>query len=223
MIGVLVNTGSVILGSLLGLLLKKGVPEAISRGVMRALGLCTLYIGISGMLKGENMLVAIVSMAVGTALGTALDLDGRLTRFGDRLQTRLGGLGNISQGFVTASMMFCVGAMTIVGSLQSGLTGDNGTIFTKSLLDFVSSLIFASSLGVGVLLAAGAVFVYQGALVLLAQWVAPFLTEAVVAEMTCVGSLAILALGLNMLDVAKLKVANFIPAMFLPILLGPLL
>lgn len=222
MIGVLVNTATVVLGSLLGMLLKRGLPERICDGVMKALGLCTLYIGITGMLSGENALIAIVSMALGTALGTVLDLDGRLERLGNYLQRKLAknpSQGSVSQGFVTAAMIFCVGAMTIVGSLQSGLSGNHEMIFTKSVLDLVSSFIMASTLGLGVLLAAGVVFLYQGALVLLAQWVAPLLTSAVIAEMTCVGSLAILALGFNMLGITKLKVANFIPALFFPIVL----
>ena len=126
---------------------------------------------------------------------------------------------SIAEGFVTASLMFCVGAMTIVGSLQSGLTGDHQMLFTKSMLDFVSSMIFASSLGLGVLFAAGFVLVFQGGITLLAGLAAPFLGDAVIAEMTCVGSVLIIGLGLNMLGLTKLKVMNYLPAIFLPILL----
>ncbi|MDY3954484.1 MAG: DUF554 domain-containing protein, partial [Anaerovoracaceae bacterium] len=126
---------------------------------------------------------------------------------------------SLAEGFVSASLLFCVGAMTIVGSLQAGLSGDNEMLFTKSTLDFISSIVFASALGIGVLLSAVFVFVFQGAIVLLAQVIAPYLNDAVVAEMTCAGSLLILALGLNMLGLTKLKVMNYMPAVFLPILL----
>ena len=125
----------------------------------------------------------------------------------------------IAEGFVTASLLFCVGAMTIVGSLQAGLTGDNTMLYTKATLDFISSLIFAASLGIGVLLAAAFVLVFQGAIVLAAQAAAPLLTDYVVAEMTCVGSILIVGLALNILGVTNLKIMNFLPAIFLPILL----
>ena len=125
----------------------------------------------------------------------------------------------IAEGFVTASLLFCVGAMTIVGSLQAGLTGNNEMLFTKATLDGISSIIFSASLGIGVMLSAAFVFVFQGAIVLLAQAVEPFLSDAVIAEMTCVGSLLIVAIGLNILGITKLKVMNYMPAVFIPIVL----
>ena len=126
---------------------------------------------------------------------------------------------SLAEGFVTASLLFCVGAMTIVGALQSGLTGDHQMLFTKSMLDFVSSMIFASSLGAGVLFASAFVLVFQGGITLLAGFVSPFLGEAVIAEMTCAGSVLIIGLGLNLLGLTRLKVMNYIPAIFLPVLL----
>lgn len=125
----------------------------------------------------------------------------------------------IAEGFVTASLLFCVGAMTIVGSLQAGLTGNNEMLFTKATLDGISAVIFSASLGIGVMLSAAFVFIFQGAIVLLAQAVEPFLGDAAIAEMTCVGSLLIVAIGLNLLGVTKLKVMNFMPAVFIPIVL----
>lgn len=222
MLGVLVNTGTVVVGSLIGLLIKKGVPERITKPVMTGIGLCTMYIGWSGAMQGQNTLILIISMVVGIVMGQLLDLDAKLARLAGsierRFHKRTGG-ANIVEGFVTASLLFCVGAMTVVGSLQAGLTGDNTTLFTKATLDFVSSLILASTLGVGVLCAGAFVLVFQGALVLLAQFVAPYLGDAVVAEMTCVGSVLIFALGLNLVGLTKIKVMNFFPAIFLPILL----
>lgn len=224
MIGTLVNTGAVIVGALLGLLLKKGLPERIADTVMKGLGLCTLYLGITGVLKGQNSLVIILSVVIGASLGEGLDLEEKVNRIGGWLERRCRpkadkGIHSVAQGFVTASLLFCVGAMAIVGSLQSGLTGNHEMIFNKSVLDFVAAIIFASSLGYGVIFSAAFVFVYQGSIVLLAQWVAPFLTETVVNEMTCVGSLIIIGLAFNMIGITKLKVMNYVPAVFMPIFL----
>lgn len=217
MIGVIVNTVTVLLGSLIGLLCKKGIPERIEQAVMTAIALCTMYLGISGAMSGQNTLVMILSMIVGTAAGTLLDLDGGINRLGNwvegRFRNRHSASVSVAEGFVTASLLFCVGAMTIVGSLNAGLHGDNSLIFTKSLLDLFSSMMLAASLGIGVLCSAAFVFLFQGALVMLSQWIAPLLTEAAIAEITCVGSLMILALGLNLLEVTKIKVANILPAM----------
>ena len=222
MIGVLVNTLTVIVGSTIGLLFRKLIPEQWTEFIMKGIGLCTIYIGIDGALEGTNTLVTIISIAVGALIGAALDLDEKLNRFASGLENRFkkeGGGPTIAEGFVTASLLFCVGAMTIVGSLQAGLTGDNTMLYTKATLDFISSLIFAASLGIGVLFAAAFVLVFQGAIVLVAQAVSPFLTDYVVSEMTCAGSILIIALGLNIIGVTNLKVMNFLPAIFLPIIL----
>ena len=177
-------------------------------------------------MKGENTLVLILSMAIGIVIGEGLELDDRLNRFAKRVERRFQRGGNeisLAEGFVTASLLFCVGAMTIVGSLQAGLSNDYEMLFTKSVLDLISSMVFASSMGIGVMLAAGFVFIFQGGIVLLAQFVAPFLTDAVIAEMVCSGSLIIFALGLNIVGITKLKVINFLPAIFLPIMICPIL
>ncbi len=219
MIGVLINTVTVILGSLTGLLLKKGIPDRISKAVMTAIGLCTVYIGIDGALQGENTIVLILSMVAGTIIGSLIDIDKRLEKLGafieDKMKTK-GEKGSVAQGFMTASLLFCVGAMTIVGSLNAGLRGDNGLLITKSILDLISSCMLASSLGVGVLFAALFVLGYQGALVLLASLLQNILTDtALIAEITCAGSVMIIALGLNLMGITKIKVANFLPALLL--------
>ena len=222
MLGTSVNVATVLLGGTIGLLIKKGLSDKMSDALMKGLALCTLTIGISGALKGQDTLKLILSMVAGTLIGEALDLDGKVHRLGDWVEKRFSkgtGKTSIAEGFVTASLLFCVGAMTIVGSLQSGLTGDHTMLFTKSLLDFVSSMIFASSLGVGVLFSAAFVLAFQGSITLLAGVVSPFLGELAIAEMTCVGSVLIIGLGLNMLGLTKLKIMNHLPAIFLPILL----
>ena len=220
MIGTLVNTLAAVVGGLLGSLLKKGIPERFADLVQKGLALCVLYIGIKGSLVGTNTLVTILSLVLGAILGELLNIDGAIERLGAWAQRKLSkGGSRLGEGFVTASLLFCVGSMAVVGSLQSGLTGNHETIFTKSMLDFVSAIILASSLGLGVCLSGAFVLVYQGAIVLLARWAAPVLSDYVVAEMSCAGSLLIVALGLNMLGIAKIKVANLLPAMFLPIVL----
>lgn len=224
MLGTIVNTIAVLIGGSIGLLLKKGLPQKLSDTLMKALGLCTLFIGITGVTSGKRTLLVILSMVLGTLAGEGIDLDKRINTLGTFIENKCrrgGGKTTIAEGFVSASLLFCIGAMTIVGALQSGLTGNHIMLFTKSMLDFVAAMIFASTLGVGVLFAAAFVLVYQGAITLLAQWVSPYLSTSVVNEMTVVGSLIIIGLAVNMLGIAKLKVINFVPAIFLPVALCP--
>lgn len=223
--GTVVNVAAILVGSLVGLLLKKGLPERITNALSVAVGLCVAYIGISGALKGQNMLVAVLSMVIGAVIGESLNIDGGLNRLGEAVQRRFrrtDGESTMAQSFVSATLLFCVGAMAIVGSLQSGISGDHNTLFVKSILDGISSIVFAATLGGGVMLSVIPLFIYQGAIALLAQFIEPFLSEAVIAEMTCVGSLLILALSLNLLKITKIKVANLLPAIVLPIGLCPL-
>ena len=219
MIGTIVNTLAVAVGGSIGLLLKKGIPQKITDAVMQGLALCVIFMGISGALEGSKTLAMIVAMALGAVVGTLLDLDGRLNKLGDTIEAKMGpgGQGRIATGFVTASLLYCVGALAIVGSLQSGLTGDHSMLYTKSMLDFISSIVLCASLGVGVILSAVTLFLYQGVITLLAQALAPILTDAVIAEMTCVGSLLIIGMGLNMLGVTKIKIMNYVPAIFIVI------
>lgn len=219
MLGVIVNTLTVLLGSSIGLFAKKGIPEKISQTVMFAVGLCTLYIGIDSALEGSNTIVLIVSIVLGTIVGSLIDIDDKINRLGSFFEGKMKEEhGHIAEGFMTASLLFCVGAMTIVGSLNAGLTGDNEILFTKSCLDLISSCMLAATLGIGVMLAAIFVFGFQGMLVLLARLLQNVLTDtAVIAEITCVGGIMIIGLGLNLLGITKLKVANFLPAiLFVP-------
>lgn len=223
MLGTLINTLAVLVGSSVGLLVNKGIPERISTQMMKALGLCTLFIGIQGAFKGEKTLVMIISMVIGVVIGEGIDIDRRITNLVHKLEAKFvkkqTGKHSLSEGLITSSLLFCVGSMTIVGCLNAGLLGDNTMLYTKSTLDLCSSMIFASTLGVGVMLAGVVVLVYQGGLTLLATLAAPLLTTSVINEMTCVGSLIIIATGLNLLGITKIKLMNYIPAMFLPILL----
>lgn len=174
-------------------------------------------------LAGEETLVIVLSMAIGAVLGHLLRLDDAIQALGARLErvTRAR-FGDVARGFVSASLLFCVGSMTVVGALNSGLFGDHSMLYTKSILDFVSSILFSVSMGIGVLFSAGFVLIFEGSITLLAQWIAPYLTDTVITCMSGVGSLLIIGLALNVLGVTKLKIMNYIPAIFLPIALIPL-
>lgn len=215
--GVLVNTLTVIIGGTVGLLLKKQIPEKLTSAVMTAIGLCTIAIGIGGIIKGENQLVMIISLVLGTIVGTLVDLNGKLSRLGDKLQKKKGDAqgSTFSQGFVTASLLFCVGAMTIVGSMNAGILGDNEMLYTKSLLDLISATMLSASLGIGVLCSAAFVLVFQGGLVALSMALGSFLSDFAINELICAGSVMITALGLNLIGVTKIKVANLLPALIL--------
>ena len=236
--GTIINALAILAGSAVGLgihalagrfsavLGAKGIRlgERLQTIVMQGVALCVLYIGVTGSLKGQNTLVAILSMVIGAILGELLDLDSRMGKLGQWVQDKLShilksGGGSVAEGFVTAALLFCVGAMAIVGALENGLTGNFDTLKAKAVLDGVSAIVFASSLGIGVALSAGAVLIYQGVIALAAGALSPLLGEAVIAEMTCVGSLLIVALSFNNLGMTKIKIMNLLPAIFLPILL----
>ena len=219
--GVLVNVATVIVGSLIGLLIKCGMPERIAKAMTTGVALATIYIGIDGMMGGEKTLVLILSLVIGGMIGTLFNLDQLLENFGKKVESRFKNNknGNIAEGFISSTLLFCVGAMTIVGALNSGISGNHEMQYTKAVLDLVSSIVLASTLGFGVMLSSVSVLVIQGSITLLAKFVAPYLSDIVIAEMTCVGSVLILALALNLLNVTKIKLMNYVPAIFLPILL----
>ena len=222
--GTIVNALGILAGGSVGLLIHKlsrrSLPERFREIVMKGIGLCTLYIAFSGMLDGDNVLVIILSMVSGTLVGEWVNLDGKLSAVSQAVGKRFshGESGAFAQGLLSATLLFCVGAMAIKGALDSGLAGDHSTLYAKAVLDMVASLAFASSMGAGVLFSAVPLFLYQGAIALLAAAAQPFLGEAVIASMNSVGSLLLFALSLEILGVLRLRLANFIPAMFFPIL-----
>ncbi|WP_315073974.1 DUF554 domain-containing protein [uncultured Clostridium sp.] len=228
MLGTIVNSLAIIGGCLIGLIVKGRLTEKISKTIMNGLALCVLYIGIAGALKGQDALQIIICIAIGALIGEIIDIDNKLSNLGEFIEKKINSKRkdatkekiSIAEGFVTSSLLFCVGAMAVVGSLQSGLQGNNSTLFAKSILDGVSSIIFASSLGIGVMLSSIAIFIYQGSIALLAGGLSTVLTDSVIANMSAVGSLLIMGLGFNMLGVSKIKVANLLPAIFLPIVYG---
>lgn len=220
--GTIVNSLTIIAGTVAGLLLGKFIPDRFNDAISKGIALCVLYIGVDGMLAGENALISILSIVLGVILGELLRLDDRIRSLGDWVERRFAGKhtkGSISEGFVSASLLFCVGAMAIMGALDSGLLRDHSTLYAKAMLDGITSIVYSSTMGVGVALSAIPVFLYQGAIALGASFIEPFLTPVVIAEMKCVGSILIVGLSLNLLGLTKIKVMNYVPAVFLPLLL----
>lgn len=219
MLGTVINSMAIIIGGLIGVILKKGIKEEYRNTIMDAIGLSVLVIGVTGAIVSENMLLVVGSMVVGSFIGEWVKIERRLDNAGDKLQSRFAsGDSTFSQAFVTSSLIYCVGAMAIIGSLEAGIQGDNSTLFVKSILDGITSMLFASSLGIGVIFSALPVFIYQGSITLLANRVAGFLTPEVINEMSAVGGLLIMAIGINVLGIKKIKVGNMLPAMFIPII-----
>jgi len=220
MLGVLVNVAAVIIGGLLGLLLKKGIPEKVEKGVMAGVGLCCAVIGIQGALNGMDTLIVIISMVLGAIVGGLIDIDKGVNKLGQWVETKFrkgGSTVSVAEGFVSATLLFCVGAMTIVGSLNSGLRGDHTMLFTKSVLDFFSGMMMAVSLGIGVALSSVSILVIQGGIALLAGVLEPLLNSipGSIEQISCVGSVMIIAIGLNLMGITKIKVANFLPGLII--------
>lgn len=220
MTGTLVNVAAIIAGGAVGLLLKKGIQDRYKATVMQAISLAVILIGIRSALKTTDLLIVIVCMALGSLMGEALKIEDRIERLGAFAEKKFSRSdnGHFSKGFVSASLIFCVGAMAIVGALESGLAGNHDTLFAKSLLDGITSVVFASTFGSGVIFSAAPVFVYQGAITLGASSLKPFLTPGVIAQMSGVGGLLIAAIGINMVGVAHIKIGNMLPALFLPLI-----
>ena len=219
MIGTLVNAAAIIAGGSVGLLLKKGIQARYKTTVMQAIGLSVILVGIQSALRATDLLGVIICMSVGSLLGESLGIEERIETLGNWAEKRFdrSGNGGFSKGFVTASLVFCVGSMAIVGSLESGLSGNHATLFAKSLLDGITSIVFASTFGSGVILSAIPVLIYQGTITVGATLLKPFLTTDVITQMSGVGGLLIAAIGSNMLQLTRIKVGNMIPAIFLPI------
>lgn len=219
MFGTYVNTAAIIVGSIIGIILKGGIPQRYTTAIMQAISLAILLIGIKMALKSDDIMLMIFSLAFGSIIGELLKIEEHLEKLGKWLESKLSGRADgFSKGFVTATLIFCVGSMAIVGSLESGLTGNHQTLFAKSMLDGISSIIFASSLGIGVMFSAFSVLVYQGIITLSATLIKPFLIPSVITQMSAVGGLLITAISINILEIKRIKVGNMLPAIFIPLI-----
>ena len=213
--GALVNGGAIVVGGLLGTFGGKLMPEKMRQTVLGATALVSMGIGISGAIGSSNQLIPILSLVIGAVIGELLHIEDGVTRAGDWLQKKFGKMGPITDGFVSGSLVFAVGAMAVMGSLDSGLKNDHGTLLAKSVIDFAGSVAFASSMGIGIVFSGLSVLAVEGVMTLLAS----LLTDAVITEISVTGSLMIIGIGLNVLGVTKLRILNMTPALLLPILL----
>lgn len=217
--GVLINAAAVAAGGVLGTLSGRFMPEKMKQTVLAATGLVSIGIGISGAIGSSNQLIPILSLVIGSVIGELLHIEDGVTRAGDWLQKRFGKSGSITEGFVTGSLVFAVGAMAVMGSLESGLKNDHTILMTKSVIDMAGSVAFAGSLGIGVAFSALSILVLEGTVTLLASLLTGVLTDAVITEISVTGSLIIIGVGLNVLGLTKLRIMNMTPALLLPILL----
>ncbi|MBQ3040689.1 MAG: DUF554 domain-containing protein [Clostridia bacterium] len=238
------NAGTIVLGSLLGILLSKFFAKSkrlkkLPDALMKAISLCVIFIGVKGAFDSNNFIIVLISLVVGTTIGSLIKIDSLLKRFGDFIERKLitkkskgyddpnkpitastddDEQKSFSRAFVTTALTCCVGAMAITGSLNAGISGDHSLLITKSLLDLITAFVYASAFGAGAILAAVPVLLYQGTITLFAGALSGILTSSI-NEISAVGSIIILGLGLNMLGATKIKVANMLPAVVLPVLL----
>lgn len=217
--GTLVNSAAIVVGGILGTLGGKLMPDKMKETVLAATGLVSIGIGISGAIGSSNQLIPILSLIIGSVIGELLHIENGVTRAGNWLQKKFGKAGPITEGFVSGSLVFAVGAMAVMGSLDSGLKNDHSILLAKSAIDFAGSVAFAGSLGIGVAFSALSVLVVQGTITLLASLLTGVLTEAVITEISVTGSLLIIGIGLNVMGLTKLRILNMIPALLLPIIL----
>jgi len=216
LLGTVVNSVSILIGSLLGYFLKNSFSEDIKSTVMQGLSLTVMLIGISMSIKTNNLLVVTLSIVTGAIIGESLKIEEGLNKIGGRIEKKFSKTeGEFTKAFVTASLVYCVGAMAIMGSIESGLSGNHSILFVKSILDGVSSIVFTSSLGIGVAFSSLPVFIYQGAITLSARFIKAYLTQEIIREMTATGGLLIFGIGINMLSgKSRVKVGNLLPAIF---------
>lgn len=220
LLGTIVNAGAIVLGSLIGMLAKKAIPQRMGDLIMTAIPIVVMVLGVQFSIASKNILIVIVSLVIGAIIGELIDIDKKLEVFGNNVQLKMkGNDSNFSAAFVSTTLIYCVGSMAILGSIESGINGNHTILYTKALMDGISAVFFASTLGAGVLFSSISVFIYQGILTILAGYVSPYLSSTVVTEMSATGGILLIALAFTILGIKKIKVANLLPAIFLPIVI----
>ena len=217
LLGSAVNGIAIVIGGLIGMFAGKLLPERIRTALVPTMSLVTIGIAVPGMMKTENLLIPILSMVIGTFIGELIDIDGALQKLSNKLQSKFKG-SSVAEGFFTCSLVFAVGAVAVMGALDSGLKGDHNLLYAKALMDGTASIAFAAALGLGVVFSSLTVFVVEGGIALLAGLVADLLSTAVINEISFVGSLLIVGISLNMMGATKLRILNMVPALVLPII-----
>lgn len=219
MTGTIVNTLAILAGSIVGLFLTKGIKKSYQESLMNILGLIVIVMGIENAIGSNDMLLIITSLVLGTLIGEMIGIEDKLDKLGMFLQSKFGkNDSNISIAFVSTSLIYCVGALAILGALESGITGTHDTLYTKSILDGISSIIFASTLGIGVVFSAFSVLIYQGSITLLAVYLTPLFTPVLISQISAIGGIMIIAIGINVLEIKRFKVGNMLPAILIPII-----
>jgi uncharacterized membrane protein YqgA involved in biofilm formation len=218
--GTLVNFIAIILGSLLGIIFKKKINQEIGYSLYKVLGLCVIYLGIAGLVKVENSLAIILSMALGTLIGEYIGIEDKLEVLSGKIEILVNKVykGKIKDGFLTATLLFCIGSMAIIGPIESTLSNNHSTLYAKSILDGIMAVIFSSTMGFGVLLSSFSVLIYQGGISVLASFIKPIMTVETISMISGVGSIMIMGLGINMVFNTKLKISNMLPSILVPIL-----
>ena len=218
--GTLVNFIAIILGSLLGIIFKKKINQEIGYSLYKVLGLCVIYLGIAGLVKVENSLAIILSMALGTLIGEYIGIEDKLEVLSGKIEVLVNKVykGKIKDGFLTATLLFCIGSMAIIGPIESTLSNNHSTLYAKSILDGIMAVIFSSTMGFGVLLSSFSVLIYQGGISVLASFIKPIMTVETISMISGVGSIMIMGLGINMVFNTKLKISNMLPSILVPIL-----
>lgn len=219
MIGTVVNTLAVVVGGTFGLLFKNIIPEKITEALLKAISLAVIAIGVKLSFLGENLTLLIASMIIGTTIGEYINIEAKLDKIGAFIENKMKNkVNNVAAGFVASSLLCCVGSMSVIGSIQSGLSGNNEILFSKSVIDLISSVSLAASMGAGVIFSALSIFVYQGTITILAGLLQSLLSDVIVNEMTAIGGIIIMGIGLNFLEIKRIKVGNLLPSIFLPII-----
>lgn len=218
MLGTIVNSLSILVGGLVGSIFKNKLSDTYNETIMKALGLSVILIGLKSALAVNNILLLIICLTLGTLIGEIMKIEKGIENIGAWLERRFSRQKGLANGFVTASLVYCIGAMSIMGALESGLTNNHSILYAKSLLDGISAIIFSSTLGIGVCFSAISVFIYQGIITLTASLLKQFLVTSVINEMSAIGGLLIVAIGANMLEIKRIKVGNMLPAIFMPLL-----
>lgn len=224
-LGTLVNVAAIIAGAIVGLLVKRGLPENWQQTMMSGIALCIFVIGLQMALATENIIITVVSLATGAIIGEALGIEARLNQLGNWVGSKAAGkeegaAKRIAEGFVSATLLFCIGAMAVVGSIQDGLAGDHTTLFAKATLDGIISVILSANLGIGVMFSSVSVGLYQGAITALAGFLEPYVAGGVLTEITAAGGVMIMAIGTNMLNITKIRISNMLPGIITAALIG---
>lgn len=224
-LGTIVDCGAIVLGSIVGLFFKRGLPEKWQETMMNGIALCVAVIGIQMAMKTNNIVITIISLVIGAIIGEIIDIEKRMNSLGvwlgSKFSKKNGSIaGQIAEGFVNSSILFCTGAMSIVGSIQDGLSGECSTLFAKATLDGIIALILTANVGIGVIFSALIVGIYQGGITLMAGFVEPYITEVILQEVTASGGVMIMAIGFNMLHITKIRIGNMLPGMVIAAILA---